>query len=116
MAGKGKIIDLALRQFKMFCFVWCGCKGKDHGLGRCLDCPGCSALSAVAGKGKNMDLVLGLFRIYCFVCCGWKGEDHGLGWCLDCSGYAALSAVTGKGNIVDLVGAWTVQDVLLCLL
>ena len=70
VAGKGKIIDLALRQFKMFCFVRCGCKGKDHGLGRCLDCPGCSALSAVAGKGKTM----------------------------------------------DLVGAWTVQDMLLCLL
>ena len=92
VAGKGKIIDLALRQFKMFCFVWCGCKGKDHGLGRCLDCPGCSALSAVAGKGRT-----------------WT-------WCLDCSGYTALSAVAGKEKTMDLVDAWTVQDMLLCLL
>ena len=70
----------------------------------------------MAVKGKTVDLMLGLFRIYCFVYCGYKGEDHGLGRCLDCSGCSALSAVAVKGKTVDLVGAWTVQDVLLCLL
>ena len=79
MAVKGKTVDLMLGLFRIYCFVYCGYKGEDHGLGRCLDCSGCSALSAVAGKGKTMDLVLGLFRIYCFVYCDGKREDHGPG-------------------------------------
>ena len=79
VAVKGKTVDLMLGLFRIYCFVYCGYKGEDHGLGRCLACSGCSALSAVAGKGKTMDLVLGLFRIYCFVYCDGKREDHGPG-------------------------------------
>ena len=88
MSEKGKTVDWMLGLFRMYCFVSCGCKGEDHGHGRCLNCSGCTAVSE---KGKTVDWMLGLFRMYCFVSCGCKGEDRGL-------------------------DAWTVQDVLLCQL
>ena len=87
MSEKGKTVDLvgawtvqdvllcleSVDLFRIYCLVCCGCIGEDHGLGRCLNCSGCTTVSE---KGTTVDLMLGLLRMYCFVFCGWKGEDH----------------------------------------
>ena len=54
-----------------------------------------------------MELALGQFRMCCSICRSWH---------LDSSGCTVACAVAEKGNTMDYPGAWTIMDVLLCLL
>ena len=92
--------------FRMYCFVCC-----DWKRGRLwtwlLDSSECTAVSVVAEKRNPMELALGQFRMCCSICRSWH---------LDSSGCTVACAVAEKGNTMDYPGAWTIMDVLLCLL